>query len=61
MAQRAQLTVAFRDATGHIEHKSECEVGSRGCYRVGSIRNRNAFFEAIGNVDIVIADGIVGH
>ena len=61
LAKRPQLTVALGDAPCRVEHQGQGQVGGRRRHLVGRIGYRDSFREAIGYVNIIIADGIVGH
>ena len=57
--QCAEFAVAFGDAASHIEEQTQRDVGGGGSYRRRSVRNRQAMLHGVGNVDIVVADGVV--
>ena len=57
----AQFAVALRDATGNVEHQGECHVGGRCRHGGGRVGYRDAFFDAISHVDVVVTDRVVCH
>ena len=59
--ERALDLIDRKEMACHIEHQAECEISGRGRHGVGGIGNRDSFLKAVGDIDIIVTDGIVCH